>query len=387
MRILCLAPHPFYQARGTPIAVRLLLEALSLRGHQVDVLTYPEGQDVVIPGVRIFRTPRPPGVRRIPPGFSWKKLALDGPMFLRAMALAATGRYHLVHAMEEAAFMARALRAAHGLPYVYDMDSSLPEQMQERFPALGRAAPLLRRLEAWAVRGSRGVVAVCPALEEVARGCAERVGVCRLEDISLLEVPWASDGETPPALEMGRPRFMYVGNLEPYQGAGLMLEAFALARREVPAAQLVVIGGAPEQIMRLETRTRELGCQEAAHFLGPRPPAQLGGYLAQADILLSPRITGRNTPMKIYSYLDSGKPLIATDIASHTQVLDPSQALMVPPRPREMAAAMARLAREPELGRALARNARKLVAREHCLDAFRDKLGRFYAELEKELGE
>ena len=59
MRILLLAPHPFYQERGTPIAVNLLLQALSGLGYQVDVLTYPEGSEVSYPGVTLHRIRRP----------------------------------------------------------------------------------------------------------------------------------------------------------------------------------------------------------------------------------------------------------------------------------------------------------------------------------------
>ena len=75
MNILLLAPHPFYQERGTPIAVDLLLRVLAERGEQVDVLTYHEGEDRAYPGpgaVRLFRIPPPPACRNIRPGFSLK---------------------------------------------------------------------------------------------------------------------------------------------------------------------------------------------------------------------------------------------------------------------------------------------------------------------------
>ncbi|MBI4486503.1 MAG: glycosyl transferase family 1, partial [Acidobacteria bacterium] len=52
MRILLLAPHPFFQHRGTPIAEKALIEFLSSEGHEVDVLTYHEGEDVRLPGCR-----------------------------------------------------------------------------------------------------------------------------------------------------------------------------------------------------------------------------------------------------------------------------------------------------------------------------------------------
>ena len=39
MRALVIAPQPFYEERGTLIAIDLLLRALSDRGDQVDLLT------------------------------------------------------------------------------------------------------------------------------------------------------------------------------------------------------------------------------------------------------------------------------------------------------------------------------------------------------------
>ena len=74
MKILLIAPQPFYQERGTPIAVRLLIETLCAAGHEVHLLTYHEGEDVAVPGLTIFRAARPPGIGNIPIGFSWKKV-------------------------------------------------------------------------------------------------------------------------------------------------------------------------------------------------------------------------------------------------------------------------------------------------------------------------
>ena len=41
-------------------------------------------------------------------------------------------------------------------------------------------------------------------------------------------------------------------------------------------------------------------------------------FVALADMLLSPRSKGTHTPLKLYSYLRSGKPILATDILAHT---------------------------------------------------------------------
>ena len=53
MRILVVAPQPFYEERGTPIAVRLLVETLCDFGHDVDLLVYQQGQDIEFPRLRI----------------------------------------------------------------------------------------------------------------------------------------------------------------------------------------------------------------------------------------------------------------------------------------------------------------------------------------------
>ena len=64
-------------------------------------------------------------------------------------------------------------------------------------------------------------------------------------------------------------------------------------------------------------------------------------------MLASPRIRGTNTPLKIYSYLRSGKPIVATNLITHTQVLTPDIALLVEPEAEAFAAGLARLIDDP----------------------------------------
>ncbi|HEX6474289.1 MAG TPA: glycosyltransferase, partial [Candidatus Limnocylindria bacterium] len=172
MKILVLAPHPFFQARGTPLAVRTVLEFLSARGHQVDVLTLHEGEDLTIPGCRIFRIPRLPGIRNVRAGFSFKKVACDAVMVVECLRMVRRIRYDLIHAVEESAFIAALASAVSGIPYIYDMDSSLAEQLVDRFPRLHPTLRFLRYCESIAVRRSIGVLTVCAALEDVAHGHA-----------------------------------------------------------------------------------------------------------------------------------------------------------------------------------------------------------------------
>ncbi len=386
VKILVLAPHPFFQARGTPLAVRTVLEFLSARDHEVDVLTLHEGEDVSIRNCRIFRIPRIPGIRNIRPGFSLKKVVCDAVMFTECMRMVRRTRYDLIHAVEESAFMAAAARAISGVPYIYDMDSSLAEQMVEAYPRLHFALPLMRYCESVAVRRSMGVLTVCAALEDLALGHDPGKPVGRVEDSTLLPPAGPERvngyGLVPDALGREGPIAMYVGNLERYQGIDLLLEGFRHTLRRVPTASLVIVGGREEDIRRYRGVADDLGILSRVHFLGPRPVNLLPDLLRQADVLVSPRLKGLNTPMKIYSYLDSGTAVLATRLRTHTQVLDDRTAYLVDPAPEPLGAGLAELLSDRALRQRLASHAKEYVQEEFTPAAARRKLGTFYDDME-----
>ncbi|MCX6159721.1 MAG: glycosyltransferase, partial [Ignavibacteriae bacterium] len=136
-----------------------------------------------------------------------------------------------------------------------------------------------------------------------------------------------------------------------------------------------------------QRKTSALGIAARVRFFGPRSLASMANMFTQADILVSPRIKGINTPMKIYSYLQSGKPVLATDLPTHTQVLDRSIAMLAPPKPDKFAAAMLSLLEHPLLGRQLAERAAVLAEEKYSLKAYTDTVGKIYRRIESDLAE
>jgi glycosyltransferase involved in cell wall biosynthesis len=382
MRILVLAPQPFYQDRGTPIAVRMLVETLGSEGHEVDLLTYHEGESVPLNGATLHRIASLPFVSNIGPGFSVRKVICDAAMTIKATQMVRKGDYDVVHAVEEASFIARGLRWLTQTPYVFDMDSSMPRQIVNECPAVEPLRPLMDALEAWAIRGSEATVVVCRALEERVRDVDPDKPVLRLEDVSLINDAEV-DEDLRDVFSVEGAMVMYVGNLKEYQGIGLLLDAFQRVREREEEATLMIIGGSDERIQQYRHEAVGQGVSEHVHFVGPRPLEDLGGYLQQADILISPRIQGMNTPMKIYSYLDSGRPVVATRKRTHTQVLDDDIAMLADATPKAMADAMCRLIRDENLERRLVASAQERVNAEYSPDVFRRKLANFYESLDE----
>jgi len=386
MNILLLAPHAYYVDRGTPIDVDILLRALSARGDRVDVICYAQGEDRQYPGVTIHRIKSPSWLRVDRPGFSARKVLADLYLWHKAIDMARRNDYDIVHANEEAVFIAMWLKEHFALPYVYDMDSSIAQQMVEKMPALGMAARLLNWCERQAVRGSVAAAPVCNALHDL----AEQHGapyIQTLHDISQLRDPdRAPTGELRRKLNLTGLVIMYVGNLEPYQGVDLLLEAMPIAKQQTNHFDLVIAGGSDASIAAYRAKAQSLGVADCTHFIGPWPNERLGELLAEADILTAPRIRGINTPMKIFPYMHAEKPLLVTDLITHNQVLDNSVAMLAPADPAGFAAGLIRLLEDEALRTQLGHAGRAYVERKHTFTAHQQRVDALYDYVKRIVG-
>ena len=125
-----IAPEPFFEPRGTPFSEFHRIRALTALGHQVDLVTYPFGQNVSMPGLRVFRSLRPPFVRGVKIGPSLAKIPLDALLTLTAMrrALCRPATMRCTRT-KKAGSSAPCSRALLRVPHLYDMHSSLPQQL------------------------------------------------------------------------------------------------------------------------------------------------------------------------------------------------------------------------------------------------------------------
>ena len=242
--------------------------------------------------------------------------------------------------------------------------------------------PPLRWLEGYAIRRSDLVLAVCQAIADRAMKATDPGRIHLLPDVAFDSVDAdAAAVDDLRALFPGQdPLALYVGNLEPYQGIDLLLDAVARLRPEQPC-NLVVIGGSPEAAQDYREKALSLGIGDRVRFLGQRPLAALGQYLEQADILCSPRLKGVNTPMKVYTYMASGRAILATDISSHSQALDADCAVLVPPTAEGMAKGLLGLIADQERRAALGASAAERAEALYSAAAFNERLKRAYASI------
>ena len=177
MRALVIAPQPFFSARGTPLSVYYRTLVMAELCVQVDFITYGEGQDVDIPGLRIIRIPRFKWLGNVKVGPSYLKLFLDVFLTLRVVAQLCIRRYDFVHAHEEAIFICRFLKPLFRFKLVYDMHSNLAQQLTNtRFTRSRILKRLFRRLQDSCIRTSEVVITICPDLADYVTAIPQRAG-------------------------------------------------------------------------------------------------------------------------------------------------------------------------------------------------------------------
>lgn len=381
-RALVIAPQPFFSPRGTPLSVYYRTLVTAELGVEVDLLTYGEGQDVDIPGVRIIRIRRFPFLGNVKVGPSLLKLFLDVFLVGRTVGLLLRRRYDFVHAHEESVFFCRFLKPVFRFKLVYDMHSSLPQQLRNfNFTRSRLLIGLFERLERTCLAEADAVITICPALAEQALPLMPDRRRHFLIENSIFEEIRLRNGvgkrsevtRTVPLPEES-PIVAYAGTFEDYQGLDILIPAFAEVLKTRPDAFLLLVGGSPTQLERYQRLAADVGINGRCIFLGRIAKNRVREYLGRAAVLTSPRKEGTNTPLKVYEQLASGKPLVATRIYAHTQILDDSVCFLVDPDPGSMAEGILSALSDEDRRRRVVSRARALYERKYSRPAYEAKM-------------
>jgi glycosyltransferase involved in cell wall biosynthesis len=366
-RVLVVTPQPFYQDRGTPIALANTCQALGQLGYEVDLLAFPIGRDIFIPATRIQRCANPFDIRAVPIGFSAGKALLDLSLARSFWHLLRTRAYGAVHAVEEAAYLAAAICPRLGTPFVYDMASAIPVELR-RHKILGTrlAQRALGALERVAVRRASKIVCSIGLADHVRSvapgasctqwryppliGAADEAAVRQLR--GELDIP--GDAHV----------VAYTGNFAAYQRLDLLFEAFTRLLRIDPKLMLVCVGATAEaRAAALAQFAPQVRAR--VRILGPEPRDRMPQYLAMADCLISLRPSSDNLPLKVLDYMAAGRPIVATRGRAHEPVLSAERAFLCEARTESVQQAILEVFSSPQRARAVG-----LAARAHALQHY-----------------
>jgi len=373
-RVLIVTPQPFYEDRGTPIAVQYVARALGEIGVEVDLLAFPIGQEVEIKNVSVRRCANLLRLRRVPIGFSWRKIVLDASLWSSFSRLLSRRRYDMVHAVEEAAYIAAAICPRFRQPFIYDMASAIPVELQ-RQPVLKsrRIQRFLSRLEQWVLRRAAHVVC-SPGLASYVHNQAPQAQVSEWRFPAQLPDVKRGDAESlRDRLQIAPDRriVLYSGSFAGYQGIDLLLEALVQARQSNPELFLICVG-ATDREMAVWSRRIPEQLREHARIIPRQPRDRIATYIELADFLALPRGRTDNIPLKLFDYMVSGKPIIAMRHAAYEPLLDQTRAFICDPTSQALAGAITRACRSPREAESVGRESRRYARRQFGWGRFVD---------------
>lgn len=191
-------------------------------------------------------------------------------------------------------------------------------------------------------------------------------------------VPRHELGLEPGALVLGT-----VARFDPVKGLDVLVEAFAQVLRTVPTAQLLLVGGGPEE-PRLRDRTRRLDIARRVVFAGSQPKS--ARYLSAMDLYVTAS-RREGLPLAVLEAMAGGLAVVATSVIGHVDVVeDGVTGLLVPPDdPGALAEAVARLLPDASRRRIMGEAARQRVQTQFAVprmvaqiaDLYRCAAGRF----------
>lgn len=383
-----LSPQPFFEPRGTPISVYQRLEALSSLGHHVDLITYHVGKDVDIPNVSIHRVRKIKVIQHVRIGPSRAKILLDVLMFFKAIRMLLAKRYDVIHSHEEAAFFSVILAKIFRTRHLYDMHSVLSKQLGNfDFGNKPIFVKIFEELEKFVLKKSDAVINVGSDLDQYVESVDPDIQRITIENVALHAYQTPVQPEELAELERklnlhGRIPILYTGTYERYQGLDMVLKCVDKVTRQVPNVIFIFVGAKVYQAQEWTEKAQRMNLGDHTLFLDVVSPEYSMVFLAYASILISPRLHGTTIPLKIYSYLHSGKPIVATNINAHTQVLTSETALLVEPNKDAFAQGILTLLANPQLAECLGENGHRLAQEKFNYQNYMMKVNKIYKTLE-----
>lgn len=362
MRVLMVAPTPFFADRGCHVRIYEEARALQSMGCEVEICTYHLGSDR--PGMTAHRTLRIPWYNKLSAGPSLHKMYIDLLLLQKTWAVARRFRPDVIHAhLHEGAAIGWFVGRLLGVPVVGDFQGSLTGELKAHkfLESRGWLYRILARNERWIDRLPQVAIASC---DDVARELRDRFGVhdvvLALDGVDTdVFRPDVEVGELRSLVPPGRRPVVYLGLLNTYQGVDHLLEAIPQVLGRVPEAYFLVMGY--PNVDEYRAKAQDLGIGEYVSFPGRIDYDQAARYLALGQVAAGPKFSETESNGKLFNYMASALPTVAFDTPPSREILGDLGVYAPRGDVPALADAIAGLLESPEESRQLGLRLRKRV--------------------------
>ncbi|MEW5874627.1 MAG: glycosyltransferase family 4 protein [Candidatus Zixiibacteriota bacterium] len=388
MRILYLCADPgipFWGTKGASIHVRAFARSMEEAGHEVHVVVARQGHSASALPMATSVTEIPQedeAFYQPPPAATTESAALlyEARQFAQNRAaqdvvndLMARHDFDLICERYSLFSIAGCESARwHGVPFLLEINAPLIEEAARHRSLV--LSPLARAIEDYLFRRADRIIPVSEILADYVRRTCPSARVTVIPNgVDLQKFELAGDGhafrrEWSDGKE-GEFVIGFVGSLKPWHGTEILLEAFAAVAARDPRARLVLVGDGPSR-GDIETMVRQRNLSDRVTLTGAIPHDTMPDALQGMDVLTAPYppIDGFYfSPLKIYEYMASGKPIVASKIGQIESILrnDVSAILTPAGDASALASALLRLMDDLSTRERLGREAKRAAFEQH----------------------
>lgn len=372
LRVLVVAPTPYFADRGCHVRIYEEARALQARGVEICVATYPLGR--TMDGVPTKRTVRVPWYRKLEAGPSIHKVYIDALLLGTTLREIRRFRPHVVHAhLHEGAAIALVARGLTRVPFVFDIQGSLADELAAH-GAGGRGGPtyrFARAVERFLYRRSDALVvnshAAMQMLEREFGIPAARVTVAP-DSVAARDASLSDAAQVRDRFGLGDgPVIAFLGLMTAYQGMDVLIDALPLVFEKRPDTTALLMGF-PEEAYR--RRVESLGYASRVRFTGRVPYEDVTRMLSVATVAVSPKMTSSEGNGKLLDYMAAGLTTVAFDTPVNREILGDDGIFVGPQEPRALADGLiAALDESVGRGERLRRRAAETFSWDHSVGA------------------
>ena len=324
LRVLMIAPTPYFADRGCHVRIYEEALALTALGHEVCIVTYHLGRDM--PGVRVVRIPDIPWYNKLEAGPSWHKPYLDILLLWKSLTEARSFQPHLIHAhLHEGALIGSVLKTLLKIPLLFDYQGSLSgESLNHGFFS---ETSLLMKMFKWLERFiDRRASAIITSSDKGRQELIADWGIAPEKVTTLID---GVDTEVFRPLSRSEARrelgiaddvklVVYLGLFNHYQGVDLLLDVIALVKTTSPEIHFLLMGFPDQEYRR---KAEKKGLDDKITFTGRVSYDRAPFFLSAGDLAVSPKLALTEANGKLFNYMACGLPTVVFDNQVNREIL------------------------------------------------------------------
>lgn len=366
MKILMVAPTPYFSDRGCHIRIFGEAQALTAAGHSVTIATYHLGRNVGT--ISTIRIPRIPWYRKTDAGPSWQKPLLDIILFLTILFRVRKKNIDILHAhLHEGAWIGFWLKVLWKKPLLLDAQGSLVQELESyKFLRYTIIKKKFSQLERFLMHHADSIVTSSATLATWMR---EKFPASTSRITCVADaIPDSTQNKTPHDNHIHNATkpmtIVYAGGFGPQKGVDVLLDAFTILRQKNPLVKLLLIGDDPQNTYH--NSVQKLDILDSVTFTGHANYFTLRSLLQNADIAVDPKpIASSESSGKILEYLAAGLPIVTFDRKQYRLLLAHSGMMAQEQTAHDLANALAYLLNHSEERKKMQRAAIDAIKNEY----------------------